>query len=147
MKIPESLLVCTTCIAVSFMAVTGILVITEEKESLMCLSEDGFIHFVPMLILGADLLIAVIFFMAAIVSCSIRLPKSCEIDKTGASPASIMMPVLLIGNTVILFMHATHQHPSGTWSQVEFGISAVTPLGALLECVLLLAVLKIYQGR
>ena len=129
-------------IAIAIMAIAGMLVVFIEKDSLLYLSEDQFTHFIPMIVLSWYMLTAIIF---SILSFVVLMQKIKPTKSFGINEIICTFSItFLIGNTMILFMHATHQYPSGLWSQLEFGLSAVTPLGVLTECIFLFVIWKMY---
>ena len=132
-------------VAVVIMAISGMLVVFIEKESLLYLSEDQFTHFIPMIVLDWYMLTATIFSVLSFVILvqKIKPTKSFRMNEI----ICVFSITFLIGNTAILLMDATHQYPSGLWSQVEFGFSAITPLGVLAECVFLFVAWKMYRAN
>ena len=129
---------------ITIMAIVGMLVVFIEKESLMYLSEEQLVHFIPIIVLDWYVLTAIIFFIMTLFS--IRSTESMKLCGMNGI-ICIFSITFLIGNTIILLMDATHQYPSGLWSQIEFGLSAITPLGFLVECIFLFVIWKMCRNQ
>jgi len=128
------------CFLIALLAVMGMAVIFKDKDTLLLVTEEQLAHYIPLIVIDLYFATSLIFIIMAISLYKMRSDKESIgayiMDKTVCTFAI----VFLTANTVVLFMHAVNQYPSGMWSKIELSLSAITLLGVIFEGILLVVI-------